>query len=320
MNAVPTAVPRWHRPMLATLSSERSADDGWVVERKLDGVRCLAFRDGDRVRLLSRGEKPMDRTYPEIVDALAAQAVPRFVVDGEIVAFDGRRTSFATLQGRLGVQDEQAARLSPVRVFYYVFDLLHLGGHDVTGLPLTDRKALLEESLDYADPLRLSVHRRGSQAAAMYEEACRCGEEGVVIKRADSAYRGGRSADWLKLKCVRDQELVVGGWTAAKGSRQGFGALLVGYYDGDALRFAGKVGTGFDDRALADLSHRLAGLAADASPFAETVREDDVRWVTPTLVAQVGFSEWTRDGRLRHPRFRGIREDKAARDVVREAR
>jgi DNA ligase D-like protein (predicted ligase) len=305
--------------MLATLTSERVSDDGWVAEQKLDGVRCLAFRDGAEVRLLSRNQKAMSRTYPEVADALAAAPMSRFVVDGEIVAFDGPRTSFARLQGRLGVQDQRLARRSAVPVFYYVFDLLHLDGHDVTGLPLTDRKALLQESFDYADPLRFAAHHPGSHAADLFAAACARGDEGLVLKRAASSYRGGRSTDWRKLKCVRHQELVVGGWTDARGGRQGFGALLVGHYVGDDLVYAGRVGTGFDDATLTALTARLVGLASDRSPFAHgLVGESDVHWVEPQLVAQIGFSEWTGDGKLRHPRFQGLREDKSAADVVRE--
>ena len=307
--------------MLATLSDERFSADEWVAERKLDGVRCLAFRDEGGVRLLSRTEKPMGHAYPEIAESLAAQAVSRFVTDGEVVAFEGRRTSFARLQGRLGLQDERAARRSGIPVFYYAFDLLHLDGHDVTGLPLRDRKALLRESLDFADPLRFSAHRRGSHAEEMFRDACARGDEGVVVKRADSSYRGGRSRDWLKFKCVRDQELVVGGWTVAQGSRHGFGALLVGYHDGEDLVFAGKVGTGFDDRTLDELSARLQELERADTPFTRgRPQERDAHWVSPTLVAQVGFSEWTADGKLRHPRFQGLRTDKPASEVVRETR
>lgn len=311
-------------PMLATLSSRAFSDDGWLVERKLDGVRCIAHRDGERVSLRSRTDKPMDRTYPEVADALHAQPLRRFVVDGEVVVFDGERTSFERLQGRLGVNDERAARLSPLSVSYCLFDLLSLDGRDTTGLPLRDRQALLAEAFDFAGPLRRSIPEPGSRTEEMLTDACARGAEGVVVKRADSPYRSGRSSDWLKFKCVRDQEFVVGGWTSAHGSRTGFGALLVGYHDGVDLVFAGKVGTGFDDRTLARLTTRLAALERDLTPFTRggpnRPAERDVRWSEPELVAQVGFAEWTRDGKLRHPRFRGLREDKDPAEVVRETR
>lgn len=310
--------------MLATLSTLRSCDDRWLVEAKLDGVRCIAHRDGDRVSLRSRTDKPMDRAYPDLADALRAQPLDRFIVDGEVVAFDGEHTSFERLQGRLGVSDERAARLSPIVVSYCLFDLLALDGRDTTGLPLRDRQTLLADAFEFAGPLRRSIPEPGSRAEELFAAACTRGAEGLVVKRADSAYRSGRSADWLKLKCVRDQELVVGGWTGAHGSRGGFGALLVGYYDGTDLVFAGKVGTGFDGRTLALVTARLTALERDTPPFtrgrpARSV-DRDVRWAEPALVVQVGFAEWTRDGKLRHPRFRGVRDDIDPRGVVRETR
>ncbi|HEX3261790.1 MAG TPA: ATP-dependent DNA ligase, partial [Pseudonocardia sp.] len=165
---------------------------------------------------------------------------------------------------------------------------------------------------------RMSTHRN-TEGEAYLREACARGWEGLVAKRADAPYRPGhRSPDWLKLKCVHEQELVVGGWTDPQRSRTGFGALLVGYYVDGRLRYAGKVGTGFDHRVLADLSARFRDLAAEGSPFADPVREKGAHWLRPELVAQIGFSEWTRDGKLRHPRYLGLREDKAAHDVVRE--
>ncbi len=313
-------VPQWRSPTLATLTDDRFSDPDWLFERKLDGMRCLAFRDGSTVRLLSRNHKPLDDTYPELVDALADQSPSRLVLDGEVVAFTGRRTSFARLQGRLGVTDPVQARASPVRVYYYIFDLLHLAGQDTTGLPLSTRKRLLRGALRFTDPLRYTAHRVGA-GEAMYAAACRRGDEGVIAKRADAPYDGGRSASWLKFKCVRDQEFVIGGYTAPKGRRVGLGALLVGYHDGADLVYAGKVGTGFDDATLVDLQRRLAGMAQDHSPFTRgRVTEPGARWARPTLVAQIGFSEWTRDGKLRHPRYSGLRTDKDAADVVRETR
>ena len=260
----------------------------------------------------------MDGTYPEIVEALAARAPADTVLDGEVVAFDGAQTSFARLQGRIGLHDPDAARATGIPVFLYLFDVLVLEGRDVTALPLRDRKRLLRDAVDFGGALRMSTHRN-TEGEAYLREACRRGWEGLVAKRADAPYRPGhRSPDWLKLKCVHEQELVVGGWTDPQRSRTGFGALLVGYYrDGD-LAYAGKVGTGFDHRMLADLSTRFRDLAADRPPFADPVREKGAHWLRPELVAQIGFSEWTRDGKLRHPRYLGLREDKAPQDVVRE--
>jgi len=231
------------------------------------------------------------------------------VLDGEVVAFAGSQTSFERLQQR---------GEHPVSVFYYVFDVLHLDGHDTTALPLRARKGVLRRALAFHGPVRFTQHRN-RDGEELYGEACRKGWEGVIAKRAESPYTHGRARDWLKFKCSAEQELVIGGFTAPKGSRTDLGALLVGYYDGDKLRYAGKVGTGFTQATLRDLAGRLAPLTRDTSPFAEEVRERHVTWVQPALVGQVGFSEWTRDGRLRHPRFLGLRDDKAASEVVRES-
>ncbi|HEY1441504.1 MAG TPA: non-homologous end-joining DNA ligase [Mycobacterium sp.] len=311
-------VPDWRAPTLATLTDKRFSDPQWIFERKFDGMRCLAFRDGDRVRLLSRNRQPLNGTYPELGDALAAQHTTRFVVDGEVVAFEGRRTSFARLQGRLGITDPEVARASRIPVFYYLFDLLHLDGMSTTDVPLFWRKRLLRKAIDFSDPLRYAPHRVEDGMAA-YQAACTRGDEGVIAKRADSTYEGRRSTNWLKFKCVRDQEFVVGGYTSPKGSRVELGALLLGYHDGRDLVYAGKVGTGFDEATLHSLHERLSPIEQDAPPFTRgLVREKSAHWVRPELVAQIGFTEWTRDGKLRHPRYQGLRTDKDPGDVVRE--
>jgi len=307
---------RFVKPMLATLTSDRFTDPGWIFERKLDGVRAVAVRDERGTRLYSRNEKTMTATYPELADALGA-GTP-LVVDGEVVAFDGAQTSFSRLQGRLGLTDPERARASGIAVFLYLFDVMVVDGHDVTRLPLRTRKRLLRDAVRFDDPIRFSTHRN-RDGEAYLAEACERGWEGLIAKRADSDYRPGlRSGSWLKMKCVREQELVIGGWTDPAGSRSGFGALLVGVYDGDRLRYAGKVGTGFDATMLRSLRARFDGLAEQRCPFAGAVREKGAHWLRPELVAQIGFTEWTRDGRLRHPRYLGLREDKDPREVVRE--
>ena len=189
-----------------------------------------------------------------------------------------------------------------------------MDGHDVTGVGLLHRKALLRRLLTYRDPLRFTTHRRGA-GEAYWREACREGWEGVIAKRADARYEHRRSRLWLKFKCVQQQEFVIGGYTDPQGSRHGFGALLIGYYQGNALVYAGKVGTGFDERTLTDLAARLSALEQRDSPFAGdgTLPRRGVHWVEPMMVAEIGFSEWTREGRLRHPRFLGVRRDKPAR-------
>ncbi|RAJ60664.1 bifunctional non-homologous end joining protein LigD [Streptomyces sp. Amel2xB2] len=305
-------------PMLATLSDRRDfSRGGWIFERKLDGVRLLAVREAGRVRLLSRTGQHLNSTYPEIDDALAAQDCPDFTVDGEVVAFAGGRTDFSRLQQRLQLTDPRQARASGVAVYYYVFDLLRLDGADVRALPLRTRKSLLRGALSFHGPLRFTTHRN-SGGQELLDEACARGWEGLIAKVADGRYLARRSPDWLKLKCGKGQEFVVGGFTEPAGSRTGFGALLLGHYEEGRLRYAGKVGTGYDRATLLDLRRRLDELATQRSPFADPVREKGAHWAAPRLVAQIGFTEWTRDGRLRHPRYLGLREDKRPEDVVRE--
>jgi DNA ligase D-like protein (predicted ligase) len=320
----PATVPDWTSPMLATLTDQRFSDPGWIFERKLDGERCLAFARAGRVTLKSRNGNDISGAYPELVAALeGGRTADDFVADGEIVAFVGRQTSFQQLQRRIHLREPDRAARAAVPVFYYVFDLVHLDGSDLTGVELLDRKRLLRKAFQFTDPLRFCSHRVG-MGERYYEEACRRGWEGAIAKNARSAYGHGRSRDWLKFKCAFGQEFVIGGFTEPKGSRIGFGALLVGYYEGDRLVYGGKVGTGFDTATLLDLHRRLRELETEESPFtaAGTARRDvagaTVHWVRPELVAQIGFSEWTADGRLRHPRYEGLRSDKDPHEVVRE--
>jgi len=304
----PAPAPTAANAMKAVLTDARFSDPDWIFERKLDGIRCIAIRSGRRVRLLSRNDLSLDGRYPELVTALEAEACDGFAIDGEVVAFDGAQTSFARLAER-GHRD--------VRVFLYVFDLVWLEGQDVRDLPLRARKRLLRDALSFEDGVRLTPYRNGA-GEALFEEACRKGWEGLIAKRADSPYTHGRSRDWLKFKCSAEQELVIGGFTAPRRSRTDLGALLLGYYENGELRYAGKVGTGFTRETLHDLAAKLTPLKRDRSPFADEVRERTATWVEPELVAQIGFSEWTRDHRLRHPRFLGLRDDKAASEVTRE--
>jgi bifunctional non-homologous end joining protein LigD len=299
-------------PMKAVLADKPFSDPNWIFERKLDGIRCLAIKDASGVRLMSRTGRLMNYEYPPVVEALESEPSKEFVADGEIVAFENGITSFSRLQRR---------GRERVPVFLYLFDLPSHEGEDLRPLPLRERKARLRRALEFGGPLRFNPHRNGEHGEELYREACKKGLEGVMAKRADSPYRsGGRSRDWLKLKCHAEQELVIGGYTAPKGSRTEFGALLVGYYDDSGtLRYAGKVGTGFDQHTLKELAARLRELEQDESPF-EPFKPipAGTRWVRPELVGQIGFAEWTRDGRLRHPRYLGLRDDKPARDVVRE--
>jgi bifunctional non-homologous end joining protein LigD len=301
-------VPDWVEPMKAVLTEERFSDPDWVFERKLDGLRCLAFKDNGRVRMLSRNKLSFNERFPRIAEALDGDPATDFVVDGEIVAFARGRSTFETLQQRGG---------RPAQIYLYLFDVLYAAGEDVTKLPWRERKALLRSTLAFDGPIRLTQHRN-RDGEELFRQACEKGWEGLIAKRADAPYAHGRSRDWLKFKCGFEQELVVGGFTAPRGSRTDLGALLVGYYEGGRLRYAGKVGTGFTQATLRELAAKLDGLRRDDSPFADPVKERNVTWVQPRVVGQVGFGEWTRDGRLRHPRFLGLREDKAPEEVVRE--
>jgi bifunctional non-homologous end joining protein LigD len=216
------------------------------------------------------------------------------------------------------IRDRERARRSAVAVYYYVFDLLELDGEDLRGLPLLERKAKLRHAVEFRGRLRYTAYRRGDGETA-FRSACERGWEGLVAKRTTSPYVASRSRDWLKLKCAHGQELVIGGWTAPKGSRKRFGALLVGYYTpAGELRYAGKVGTGFDEQTLEQLGDELERRERSSPPFSGGDLPRDARWAEPELVAQIAFAEWTRDGKLRQPRYQGLRTDKPAREVVRE--
>ena len=317
--AVSQAQPDWVEPQLATLTRDRFSGPAWMYERKLDGERCLAFGRGGQVHLLTRNRKSADAAYPELVEALARQEAGDFIADGEVVSFDGGQTSFAHLQQRIHVGHPSAELRARIPVFYYLFDIMYSGGRDVRERPLRERKELLRRQFSFDDPLRFTAHR-STDGEAYFEQACRDGWEGLIAKRADAPYRAGRSKDWLKFKCESGQEFVIGGYTDPRGTRTGFGALLLGYYDPDGrLVYAGKVGTGFSRELLDDLHGQLVRLERDRPPFDQgKLPRPGVHWVEPTLVGEVGFSEWTEDGQLRHPRFQGLRRDKAAIEVVRE--
>lgn len=304
--------------MLATLSDRRDFGDDWLLERKFDGVRCVAHRHCDRIRLESRTGRDLTGTYPEVREALAGQCDQEFLLDGEVVAFDSDQTSFSRLQQRLGVTDPSLELVAAYPVVFCVFDLLELEGDDLRGLPLHERRGRLEAAIQQSKAVQLSEAWSGD-SQRRFEQACRAGWEGLIAKRAQGTYVSGRSRDWLKLKCVAEQEFVIGGYTDPAGSRTDFGALLVGYHEGDRFRYAGKVGTGYSAATLRDLGARLRTLQTSESPFVDARPiPRGTHWTRPELVAQIGFAEWTNDGRLRQPRFLGLRDDKRPAEVVRE--
>ena len=288
------AFPDWLEPMAATLTADRFTDPAWTFERKLDGIRVLAFKRGAEVELWSRNRLSLTAAYPAVAQALAALPHDTLILDGEATGGWGR-------QGKAD---------------YNVFDVLWIDGRDVRPLPLDERRAILK-TLPLALPVARVTPLTGD---APWERACREGWEGVIAKRRDSPYEGKRSKAWLKMKCEASQELVVGGFTDPQRSRVGLGALLVGYFDGDDFVFAGKIGTGFDNALLRDLRARLDALERKTTPFTRATGLPKLRvhWVTPEIVVQAAFTEWTGGGKLRHPRLLGVRIDKSARDVVRE--
>jgi bifunctional non-homologous end joining protein LigD len=313
----PFAPARFVEPMLAEGGSPgRSATPGarhpltapdgeWLFEPKLDGLRCIAVRNGSEVSLFSRNELSFNARFPAIVSAVRSLPATNFVLDGEVVGLVDRHPDFGALQ--------QGAS----EVGYWVFDMPWLLGQDLRHLPIEERKSLLVKAVPEGRPIKVVLSLTG-EPGELFSAACAQGWEGLVAKRAGSFYRPGRSPDWRKLKCECRQELVIGGFTAPQGSRDDFGALLLGYWEGDDLVYAGKVGTGFSRATLRELFRSLSGLERPSSPFAGGAGEKGARWVEPTLVAEVAFSNWTRDGRLRHPKFARLRPDKASRDVVRE--
>ena len=310
--------PKWVAPMLATLTDERFSREGWLFEPKWDGERCLVFRRERDLSLFSRNRIRLDEKYPEIVAALRRQRIDSFIADGEIVALKDGITSFAKLQERMKVARPSEDLLRSVPVRLYLFDLLYLDHYDIRQVPLQYRKEILGGAFEFRDSLRFTEHQE-RDGEAYFRGACRSGWEGVVAKNGDSAYISRRTRDWLKFKCRHEQEFVIGGYTDPRGSRIGFGALLLGFYRGRTLIYAGKVGTGFNDDLLQHLGKKLAQLQIPNPPFADdTLPRRGVHWVKPRLVAQIGFTEWTVDGKLRHPRFLGLRDDKRPEEIVRE--
>jgi ATP-dependent DNA ligase len=281
-------MPDWLEPMAATLTQDRFSGPDWLFERKFDGIRLLAYKNGNDIRLYSRNRLPQH--LPAIENAVAKLPVRDVILDGE-VAWDGKSG-------------------------YHVFDILWMNGKPVTALPLEERRALLK-TLPFTPPLRRVELIHDDKP---WDRASREGWEGVIAKRRGSPYEHRRSKHWLKMKCEASQELVVGGFTDPRGARVGLGALLVGYYEGDDFVFAGKIGTGFDTKLLLDLRRRLNALEQAVSPFTRAKGLPRLRahWVRPEIVVQVGFIEWTVHGKLRHPRLLGVRFDKDPRDVTKE--
>jgi bifunctional non-homologous end joining protein LigD len=292
-------------PMLATLSADLPKGKTWVYEEKYDGIRTLAAKREGSIRLWSRTLKDLTADFASVTRGLGELRAPDMVVDGEVVVFDREGVSRFQLLQRRGAGGTLA---------YAVFDLLELGGRSLVRLPLRDRRALLEEAF----PARRGVlmrSRRVGRADPLGQARAR-GWEGVIAKDETSPYEvGKRTRSWLKIKVRQEAEFVVGGSTAPEGSRAAFGSLILGMYDGERLRYVGRVGTGFTGETLRDLAAKMRPLQVAASPFDPPPKVKDATWVRPRLVAQVAYQEWTSDGRLRQPAFLGLRTDKDPRDV-----
>lgn len=306
-------------PMLAKLTHDEFSSKNWIYERKLDGVRCIVYKDGKNVKIFSRNKNSMNSTYPALVKAIEALGEQKFIADGEIVAFKGKLTSFSELQKRMNLRDPDKVKGHNTAVYYYLFDLLHIEDLNLTELPLLERKKILRKRINFKDPLRFTAHRK-EKGLEFLEEACIKKWEGLIAKKADSKYVSSRSPNWLKFKCSNQQEFVIGGYTKPSGSRIGFGALLLGYYHNGDLLYAGKVGTGFNDEFLADMHVKMKKLEIDKPEFfnSKEIKSRNVHWIKPRLVGQVSFTEWTKDNKLRHPSFLGLRDDKEAKEVVKE--
>ncbi|HHI82641.1 MAG TPA: ATP-dependent DNA ligase [Rhizobiales bacterium] len=311
-------MPEWISPMLATLTHDLRPRNGWIYEHKFDGERCLAWRRAGRVTLYSRNRHELNSTYPEVVAVLEAPG-PDFILDGEITAARGDLSDFQLLQKRMQLGDPQKAEQSGIAIFYNVFDLLHHDGYCLRALPQKARKEALEKLIDFPAPIHIARTIR-DWSPAFQKKICAMGWEGLIAKDTTAPYVSKRARTWLKYKCAMGQAFVIAGYTDPKNSRTGFGALLLGVYD-DAgnLHYCGKVGTGFDDELLAALSARMKPLEIDKPAFVDPPRQKKgIHWLKPVLVGEVGFSEWTSAGRLRHPRFKGLRDDKPATATRRE--
>jgi len=297
-------IPFRVRPMLATLVEAPFHERGWVYEEKYDGYRILAYKEGARVTLLSRNAKDKTDAFSDVAAAVARLKSRTLLLDGEVVGFDPQLVSRFQLLQQGGVP-----------LVYMVFDCLWRDGRDLRGETLAVRRKALESAI--GDTPRLFPSRRlPGDGRAAYEEAKAKGWEGIIAKDPSAPYVEGRSTKWLKVKVHQEEELVIGGYTPPAGSRSHFGALLLGGYAGGALRYVGKVGTGFTHRSLADLHRRFQPLVRRTPAFVDPPREKGTVWLAPKLVAQVSFQEWTEDKKLRQPVFLGVRDDKRPEECV----
>ena len=312
--------PDFVPPMLATLTIDYFSSPDWIYEHKFDGQRCLVIKKNGKVHLMSRNKRIINNEYPELAEAFRKQKADNFIIDGEIVAKKKGLSDFELLQSRINLKNvsEITNKTKAVPVSLCIFDLIYVEGYDICHLPLLTRKQLLKNLLSYNTLLVYTEHIV-KDGIPFFKKACKLHWEGLIAKKADSIYVHARSSLWLKFKCIMKQELVVGGYTTPQGSRTDFGALLVGYYEKGKLKYAGKVGTGYTHDTLHMLGKKLRALEVKKCPFSDyDLSAKNVHWVKPKLVAEFEFAEWTNVGRLRVGRYKGLRDDKAAKDVVKE--
>ncbi|MGI8734853.1 MAG: non-homologous end-joining DNA ligase [Pyrinomonadaceae bacterium] len=317
------AMPPAIKPMLATLVDKAFSDPNWLFETKWDGVRAVCFIKNGRARFISRNQIEMTGQYPELAGIAGSVRATSAVLDGEIVALDEHGVSrFQLLQRRLGRKNagEIGRLMATTRLVYYVFDVIYLDGFDLTACQLTERKAMLEEILKPAKNVRYSDHIIG-EGEKLYEAIAKVPLEGIIAKRLDSTYVQRRTPDWLKIKTTLESEVVVGGYTEPRNSRSYFGALVVGLYSEGKLHYVAHTGGGFNQKTLEQVYKLMQPLKTKESPFVDPPKTNEpVQWIKPKLVAQVKFSEWTADRRLRHPIFLGLREDKKPQECTFETK
>jgi len=295
-------------PELATLTDKYFSDEDWIYEEKFDGIRCIVIKKDKNVVLFSRNKNKLNSQFLSLVESFKKQKMKNFILDGEIVAFEKGKTSFSKLQQR---------KIEKMKIYFYAFDLLYFDKYDLRDQKLTVRKKVLKTNFKFTNVFRYTKHivQKGEE---YLKKACKKGWEGIIAKKANSKYMSKRTRDWLKFKCSNRQEFVIAGYTEPEGARIGFGSLLIGYFDKEKFKYAGKVGTGYDFEFLKSFSKKLKNIEAKKLPFKERIPIKKMHFVKLKYVAEVGFSEWTKDGKLRHPRFIGIRTDKRPKQVIRE--
>ena len=314
----------WVKPMLShTPKYYVQFDRHWIFEPKLDGYRALVYRQQGRVQIWSRNKRNLSDYFPELLKAFERIQSHDFILDGEIVAIQDKNKSqkypsghFETLQTYLGFSPFTHVP-SKISIRFYVFDLIYLDGYYLSALPWVKRRAILRSTFRFRHPIHLNSYYKNQRI--ILHRAIQCNWEGIIAKNSLSPYQFGRSQDWIKIKQHHAQEFVIGGYTAPKGNRTGLGSLLIGYYQGNKFKYAGKVGSGYSQTILEQLYLKLQPFIIKQTPFSESFKSSNITWVKPKWVAEIHFTEWTRDGRLRHPRFLGLRKDKSPKSVIRES-